>query len=199
MHRTPWGPLTRLRVEGDNGLDVHLLLGPEDRAAGEVLEAGVAALDGAYATTYGDALPKGDAVAPGVGVTTVPSWDKKPTLAVCSVAFTVDAEHDLLDQAPLFGLESAQNAARGHFPGVSAYPLAVSAARQSATATFGALGFRAAAVTAVAAMPGSAPMTPPYKARQVEARFDRPFGFLAVRRETGLVLTAGWMADPDTR
>ncbi|MER7399860.1 serpin family protein [Streptomyces sp. NPDC000151] len=199
LHTTPWGPLARLRVEGDNGLDVHLLLGPEDRPAGEVLDAGIAALDGAYATTYGDALPEGDAVGPGLRVTTVPSWDTEPTLAVRSVAFTVDAEHDLLGRAALFGLESAQNAARGHFPGISAYPLAVSAARQSATATFGALGFRAAAVTAIAAAPGGAPMTPPYRTRQVEARFDRPFGFLAVQRDTGLVLAAGWVARPDTR
>ncbi|MFI8997599.1 serpin family protein [Streptomyces sp. NPDC053542] len=199
VHSTPRGPLTRLRVEGDNGLDVHLVLGPEGHAGGEVLDAGIAALDGAYPTTYGDALPKGDEVAPGVGVTAVPSWDKQPTLVTRSVPFTVDAEHDLRDHAALFGLESALDTTRGHFPGISAYPLAVSAAKQSATATFGPLGFRAAAVTAVAAMPGSAPMTPPYKARQVEARFDRPFGFLAVQRETGLVLAAGWVAGPDAR
>ncbi|POX36173.1 hypothetical protein C3486_35020 [Streptomyces sp. Ru73] len=198
VHGTPYGPLTRLRVEGDNGLDVHLLLGPEDRTAGEVLEAGIAALEGAYATTYGDGLPEGDGVAPGVTVTTVPSRDEKPALRIRSVAFTVDAEHDLLGHAPLFGLESAQQAAQGHFPGISAYPLAISAARQSATATFGPLGFRAAAVTAMAAAPGGAPMTPPYQARQVEARFDRPFGFLAVQRATGLVIAAGWVADPGT-
>ncbi|MFC6066195.1 serpin family protein [Streptomyces ochraceiscleroticus] len=199
VHGTRCGLLTRLRVEGDEGLDVHLLLGPEERSAGEVLEAGIATLGGACPTTYGDELPEGGAVAPGVTVTTVPSRDTEPTLAVRSVAFTVDAEHDLLDHAALFGLESARNAVHGHFPGISAYPLAVSAARQSATATFGSLGFRAAAVTAVAAAPGGAPMPPSHRARQVEARFDRPFGFLAVQRATGLVIAAGWVADPGTR
>ncbi|MGI5471994.1 serpin family protein [Streptomyces sp. CA-132043] len=196
VHSTPYGPLTRLRVEGDNGLDVHLLLGPEDRPAGEVLETGIAALDGAYATTYGEALPEGDAVAPGVTVGTVPSWSTGPTLVVRAVSFTVDADHDLRDRAALFGLASALDTAHGHFPGISAYPLAVSAARQSATATFGPLGFRAAAVTAVAAAPGGAPRTPQHRARQVEARFDRPFGFLAVQRGTGLVVAAGWVAEP---
>jgi hypothetical protein len=31
----------------------------------------------------------------------------------------------------------------------------------------------------------------------VRAVFDRPFGFLAVHRETRLVLAAGWVTDPE--
>ncbi|WP_052869741.1 serpin family protein [Streptomyces niger] len=199
VHATPYGPLTRLRVEGDNGLDVHLLLGTEDRPAGEVLETGIAALSGAYATTYGAALPESAAVAPGVAVTTVPSYSPAPTLVVRSVPFTVEAEQDLRDHAELFGLRSALDTAYGHFPGISAEPLAVSAAKQSATAAFGPLGFRAAAVTVLPMAAGAAPATPPYRARRAEATFDRPFGFLAVQRTTGLVLAAGWVADPGTR
>ncbi|MDW6065103.1 hypothetical protein SAZ11_53715 [Streptomyces sp. FXJ1.4098] len=82
-------------------------------------------------------------------------------------------------------------------PGISAAPLAISAAKQSATATFGALGFRAAAVTAMAAAPGGVPPTPPHRAQLVHARFDRPFGFLAVHRASGLVLMAGWVGEPE--
>jgi len=33
--------------------------------------------------------------------------------------------------------------------------------------------------------------------RLVRVSFDRPFGFLAVHRRTGLVLVAGWVDDPD--
>ncbi|MFD8866596.1 serpin family protein [Streptomyces sp. NPDC059590] len=193
---TPDGPLTTLRVAGDNGLDVHLLLGAEGAPGGQVLHTGVAALAGTYPATAVEALPPGTP-APGLTVETVQSWDQTPVLRVTAVPFTVNGEHNLLDHAPLFGLGSARNASHGHFPGISGAPLAISAARQSATATFGALGFRAAAVTALAAAPGGVPMAPPHRAKLVHARFDRPFGFLAVHRASGLVLMAGWVGEPE--
>jgi hypothetical protein len=37
---------------------------------------------------------------------------------------------------------------------------------------------------------------PRYETTRADAVFDRPFGFLAVHRETSLVLTAGWVTDP---
>jgi hypothetical protein len=41
-----------------------------------------------------------------------------------------------------------------------------------------------------AAMPqGTVPM--------IMATFDRPFGFVGVHRPTGLVLVAGWVAEPE--
>ncbi|OMI35920.1 serpin family protein [Streptomyces sparsogenes] len=193
---TPDGPLTVLRVDGEDGLDVHLLLGAEGAPGGQVLRAGVAAVGGAYPTTPGEALPLGTP-APGLTVGTVRSRDHTPALRVTAVPFTVNGEHDLLDHAPVFGLGSARSASSGHFPGISAVPLAISAARQSATATFGALGFRAAAVTALAAAPGGVPTPPPYEAKLVHASFDRPFGFLAVHRASGLVLMAGWVSEPE--
>ncbi|MFG2830301.1 hypothetical protein ACGFWI_23015 [Streptomyces sp. NPDC048434] len=79
---------------------------------------------------------------------------------------------------------------------MSAQPLAVSDARQTATAAFGALGFRAAAVTVMPVPMGSVPPPPPYRAQQISARYDRPFGFLAVHRASGLVLVAGWVTEP---
>jgi serine protease inhibitor len=108
----------------------------------------------------------------------------------------VKADHDLLALHRLFGLTTARDTRQGHFPGISGSPLAVGAARQSAVAQFGALGFRAAAVTAVMPVAGSGPPRYRYETTVVQVAFDRPFGFLAVHRETRLVLAAGWVTDP---
>ncbi|MEU9123307.1 serpin family protein [Streptomyces sp. NPDC048506] len=194
VHGTPAGPLTAVRVEGDNGLDVHLLLGGPELPGGEVLRHGVAALGGAYPTVSGAALT--DGAGPGLRVTTVPSYDGAPRLDLTATGFTVDAEHDLLKRADLFGLTTASDTSRGHFPGISDVPLAVAAARQAATATFGPLGFRAAAVTVMPFAAGSVPPPPPYQALRIAAHYDRPFGFLAVHQASGLVLVAGWVAEP---
>jgi serine protease inhibitor len=75
-----------------------------------------------------------------------------------------------------------------------AFPLAVQSATQVAMAGFSATGFKAAAVSSVAMMVGGGP--PPKKATSVTVGFDRPFGFLAVDRATGLVLFAGWIVQP---
>ncbi|MEV0369031.1 serpin family protein [Streptomyces sp. NPDC050636] len=195
VYRTPAGPLTAFDVAGDNGLDVQLLLGPEDMPGGEVLRHGLAALGGGYVSVSGAELAEG--AGPGLTVTSEPSWDGAPRVDLLTARFTVDTEHDLLERAGLFGLETAMDDSRGHFPGISETPLAVSSAKQAVTATFGPLGFRAAAVTAMSLGLGSVPQTPPYEARLVSARYDRPFGFLAVHRASGLALVAGWVTDPD--
>ncbi|UQA91787.1 serpin family protein [Streptomyces halobius] len=195
VHHTPAGPLTAFDVPGDNGLAVRLLLGPEDMTGGEVLHHGLAALGGGYRTVPGAELPEG--AGPGLTVTEMASWGRHTAGGSGHRRFAVAAEHDLLERAGLFGLEAVMDNSCGHFPGLSETPLAVSTARQTATATFGPLGFRAAAVTAVTAGVAGVPPTPPYQARLVSARYDRPFGFLAVHRASGLVLVAGWATDPD--
>ncbi|MFC8432656.1 serpin family protein [Streptomyces sp. NPDC057253] len=190
------GRVTEARVLGDHGVDVHLLLGDEHMTPGEVLEAGVAVLDGACPIAKGALLPYGPA-GPGLRVEERPcATPQQPTLELTTVAFEVRAHHDLLRLHALFGLTAARDAGQGHFPGISASPLAVGAARQSVLARFDALGFESAAVTAVAAAPGGAPPTPRHTSTVVTATFDRPFGFLAVQRETGLALTAGWVGEP---
>jgi len=106
--------------------------------------------------------------------------------------------HDLLENAELFGLTAAARRNEdGWFPEISEAPLMVQAAAQDATATFSAEGFVAAAVTAVAMMAGSAGPSFEHTVRHLTARFDRPFGFLAVHRPTGLVIACGWVADPE--
>ncbi|MEV7579506.1 serpin family protein [Streptomyces erythrochromogenes] len=192
------GPVTALTVAGagDTDLDVHLLLGAPAAPAADVLATGVAAACGALPSVAGPALPDGTP-GPGLAIATVEAFGPQPRLSVSTAAFSLSAEHDLLEDAALFGLLTATDGARGHFPGISAEPLAIGSARQSAVARFHAAGFEAAAVTAIAARPGGAPRQPVHRARHAEVRLDRPFGFLAVHRTSGLVLAAGWVTDPD--
>jgi hypothetical protein len=192
---TPQGPLSVLEVVGDTGVDVHLLLGDADMTAAQVVESGIAALSGGYATVTGAHLPSKDA-GPGLHVSTERSLTPEPTLAVRTSAFRLAADHDLLRRAKTFGLSAATDTRHGHFPGIGPGALAVDSADQSALAVFDAGGFESASVTAVAGMPGGAPPRPRYTTRLVEAVFDRPFGFLAVHRTSRLVLSAGWVADP---
>ncbi|MEW2153882.1 serpin family protein [Streptomyces sp. NPDC007189] len=193
---TPDGFVTALTVPGDNGVDVHLVLGEERMTPGQVLAAGVRIVERALPVTGGGSLPYGH-VGPGLHVEREPAVAPQPlTLDVRTVAYEVRADHDLLALAGLFGLSAAMDAGHGHFPGIGDQPLAVGQARQSAVAQFGALGFRAAAVTAVAETYGSAPPQYRYETTVVRAVFDRPFGFLAVDRESRLVLVAGWVTDP---
>lgn len=192
----PAGRVTEVKVLGDDGVDVHLLLGDEHMTPGQVLAAGAALLDGTCPVVRGSLLPLGPA-GPGLRVEERPCADpRQPTLEVTTAAFEMRAQHDLLDLHELFGLTAARDGRQGHFPGISASPLAVGSARQSVLARFDALGFEAAAVTAVAAAPGGPPPTPRYLSTVVTAAFDRPFGFLAVHRRTRLALTAGWVAEP---
>ncbi len=110
--------------------------------------------------------------------------------------FKVRGDHDLLKQKALFGLTVASDAfaTSPHFPLISSEFLYVQQALQSAVAIFSALGFEAAAITTVGMAIRSAPGN---EVRSVSVRFDRPFGFVAVHRPTGLVLVAGWVADPE--
>ncbi|MFJ3828797.1 serpin family protein [Streptomyces sp. NPDC090046] len=189
------GPLTELQVIGAHGIDVHLYLGTPEATAGQVLTAAVATLHDRRAVVPGDHLPYG-APGPGLSVNRVPSEDGSPRLRVSTVPFTVNASHNLLDRADLFGLRAAKDASQGHFPGISAEPLAIRQAVQTMTAAFGAHGFRSAAVTAFSARAGGVPRYP-FRAREISVRFDRPFGFLALHRTSRLVLNAGWVTDPD--
>ncbi|PKK14917.1 serpin family protein [Thermomonospora sp. CIF 1] len=193
---TPGGPLTMLRVTGSGDLDVHLLLGGPARMPGDVLAAGVAALAGRCSLTGGDALPEGEP-APGVVVRTMESAVLGDVMNQMVPRFTVTSSHDLLATPQVFGLQSVMDTARGHFPGISAEPLAIDQARQNVRASFQARGFEAAAVTAFAATVGSAPPAATVKVKYVQVCFDRPFAFLAVHRTSGLILVAGWVAEAD--
>ncbi|GAA2745219.1 serpin family protein [Kitasatospora cinereorecta] len=198
---TPIGPVTELRVLGEHSIDVHLLLGEAGAAPGDVLAAGLGMLDGTHRRVTADRLPTGTP-GPGLTIGYQPRYRPQPRLHVVLPEFSLRSEHDLLEHPARFGLAAASDAeaADGHFRGITTEePLYVQSARQHATATFGPLGFRAAAVTAFGLAAGSAPgryVPPPYRVLEVEADFDRPFGFLAVHRGSRLVLASGWVTDP---
>ncbi|MFD7322446.1 serpin family protein [Streptomyces sp. NPDC059875] len=193
--QTASGPLTVLKVLGDTGVDVHLLLGEEETEPGAVLKAGIDVLSGTCRTVPGDLLPLGEP-GPGLNVRNVRSYDRAPTLSVTTSPFSLTAHHDLLRFRELFGLTTALDSRRGHFPGISDAPLALADARQSAMARFDAEGFEAAAVSAIGAVGAGIAPRPAYVARRIGLYFDRPFGFLTVHRTSRLVLTAGWVAEP---
>lgn len=175
-------PLTAVTVRGGGGIDVVLLLGEAGAAPGDVLAAGIA-------TPHTSPAPLR-----GPGITVGHGW-QPPGVYLTVPPFTVDGGHDLLAHAGLFGLRAATDASRGHFPGIGPRPLAVSQGAQAATASFSALGFRAAAVTAIGTRAGGARSG---DNEHVDVVYDRPFGFLAVHRPTGLVLFAGWVDAPAT-
>ncbi|WP_329010250.1 hypothetical protein OG271_27295 [Micromonospora rifamycinica] len=184
---TAAGPVSLLTVTGTADVDVLLVLGPAGQPPARVLPAALGALD--HPTT----LPP--AVGPGVSEETVEAYDDRPELLVRTVGFTVTGDHDLLHHADLFGLATAARDG-DHFPDVSPQ-LSVSAARQSAMAEFTATGLRAAAVTAIGLRAGgAAPPRATVRRRRWCLDVDRPFGFLAVHRPTGLVLVAGWVTEP---
>ncbi|MER6204290.1 serpin family protein [Streptomyces sp. NPDC001642] len=194
---TPHGHVTRLKVLGKSAIDVHLLLGEEGMTSGQVLGAGVEILDGRHPVVPGDRLPYGD---PGPGLRVAKQrcmTPEPPTLHVTTVAYDMSARHELLRLHRLFGLTTARDATRGHFPGISPFPLAIGSAEQSVMARFGARGFHAAAVTA---FEGAAAGVPDlrYVTTVITARFDRPFAFLALHRHTRLVLAAGWVTEPES-
>lgn len=187
------GRVTRLRVEGSGGIDVHLLLGEEGSAPAAVLAHG---MDLAVPATPGSSLPLG-ANAPGLTVEETRASDPRPELAVQAVRFAARDGHDLL-ASPIFGLRAASRSPQRpglHFPAISDDPLAVSQARQDAMAVFSSTGFEAAAVTAVA-MTRAAYVAPDSIRKTVRVTIDRPFGFFATHRATGLILVAGWINEP---
>ncbi|HEX6681616.1 MAG TPA: GNAT family N-acetyltransferase [Candidatus Limnocylindrales bacterium] len=186
---TPSGPLTRVRIEGTREVDVYLVAG---NLAGGNLAAGIRSLSGEYPQTLGSALLESGGSGPGVSATSAPAFDPTPEVHLATVKFTVQSGHDLLENAVLFGLSAATDRSRGHFPGISPFPLAISAARQETVATFSATGFESASVTAMGAVVGG---IPPQTKPVLKVDVRPPFGFLAVHRPSGLLLTAGWIAD----
>ncbi|MFE6815467.1 serpin family protein [Streptomyces sp. NPDC057677] len=190
----PFGPLTVLRVLGNTGVDVHLLLGPEEADGGAVLSAGIELLSGARKAVPGDLLPLGTP-GPGLRVGLRLSETREPSLDVSTSPFSLTSDHDLLAHARLLGLTAACVPDPAPLPGVSEEPLVVEGAQQTAVARFHARGFEAASVSAMAAV-GCGMPDRWYRVRSIELDIDRPFGFLAVHRTSRLVLSAGWVAEP---
>ncbi|WP_433018382.1 serpin family protein [Kribbella sp. CA-294648] len=186
--------LTVVTVRGQADVDVLLGIGSAEAAQGDVLAGLLAAAEGGVsgAELIGQGEP-GDEVAPGVkiGQTTAPV----PEVKLSVPAFSVRVEHDLLAQRQLFGLSAVTSSPRGsgHFSAISPEQLVVGQARQTVLARFFATGFEAAAVTAMGLMRTSMQTS---QSRRLEVSLDRPFGFVAVHRETRLPVVAGWIDQP---
>ncbi|MCD0446904.1 hypothetical protein LO763_25110 [Glycomyces sp. A-F 0318] len=186
-----------LTLEGDGDIDVLLGLGRDDLAPHAVMDA---LLDAAADPAWGRSAAGLDPGASAVGVTVAEYRGTRPQTApetdVQTVRFKLDADLDLGEDAEALGLELAADEDRARFDRLAAEPVYVSQARQSCTAEFSATGFEAAAVTAIAmARAGSIPKFD-HRRKKASIAFDRPFAYLARHRPTGLVLVAGWVAEP---
>ncbi|WP_375539101.1 serpin family protein [Actinomadura sp. J1-007] len=202
LHRPPRAGLRRRRADRRRHHGLRRRNGrhrppprPRRPVPGTVLTAAIGTLDHRHPAVTAADLPEGTP-GPGITVRYEESPFPAPALLLTVPPFTVSSSHDLLSLPDVFGLATVTDPSRGHFPGISAAPLAVGQAKQNALARFDAHGFEAAAVTAIAAAPGGAPPTTTHRARRVEVTFDPPFGFLTVHRPSGLVLTTGWISRP---
>jgi serine protease inhibitor len=186
--------LTLITVVGDADVDVLLGIGQPQASQADVLAALLQARgEGVPGSRLIEQGPPGTEVAPGVRVGQTRS--PRPDLKLSLPSFNVEAEHNLLESAELFGLNTVTTVPRagGHFSAISPMPLSVGQAKQKVLARFFATGFEAAAVTAVGIMLASMPTQ---QARRLDVTLDRPFGFVAVLRESRLPIVAGWVATP---
>lgn len=182
--------VTRVVVEGDGDLDVHLLLGDRQSPA-DVLAAGLRELAGETAVRPAADLPKG----PGFTFSQIRSEDHDDIVRLELPSFEIRARHNLMEHADLFGLSSLTDPVTSHLPLLSPIPLYVSDGAQSVLARFFAEGFEAAAVTAFDVAATGAPDWR-YDVTLMRIMFDRPFGFLAVHRFSRLAVVAGWVSSP---
>lgn len=185
------GVVTRVVVEGDGDVDVHLLLGT-DQSPAEILGAGLRELSGQAQVRL--AADTGDRGGPGLTVERLKSARPKDMLELSLPSFEIKTKHNLLANRDLFGLRLLTTST-SHLPRLSPIPLAISGGAQDVLARFFAEGFEAAAVTAFGALTGALPELP-YDVTYVSVDFDRPFGFLAVHRPSRLAVVAGWVKSP---
>jgi serine protease inhibitor len=190
---TPVGQLTTFRAKGSGSVDVHLIIAADAVSTGDVLTQAIEHLLSSEGGRRGSELAIGQS-APGLVVRL--GWvdeGKSDELHVQTVRFDVASTHDLLGIRDIFGLATA--AELEDFAGISAELLMVQSGVQSARARFTDEGFEAAAASAFA-LRTLGKVLPSHEVKVLDVSFDRPFGFLAIDRNSGLVLFAGWLQDP---
>ncbi|MEM8926499.1 MAG: serpin family protein [Actinomycetota bacterium] len=183
---------SRVIVTSQTHLDVHLVAGDGEADAADVVEAGFAAVDGRAPVLPGTSLEDGDAGG-ALQVRTIESMETQLRLSVAVPAFTLRTQHDLLARPSELGLAAATSAA-ADFSSMSDHQPIVSQGVQSAMIEFGAEGFRAAAVTAMDIMAGSA-MRATQQVLLASVNHDGPFAVFVVERAQSMVLFHGWV-DP---
>jgi len=185
------GTVTRVVVEGDGDVDVHLLIG--DQQPAEVLAVGLRELSGEAQVCLAAEL-EGDG--PGLTVEREPSVYPDDIVHLRLPSFEITAKHNLMEHVDLFGLRLLIDPYISHLPLLSPDPLSITAGAQSVLARFFAEGFEAAAVTAFGAMASGAMPRERYEITSVDVTFDRPFGFIAVHRPSRLAVVAGLVDSP---
>lgn len=185
--------ISRIIVEADNGLDVYLLAGSETDSPSAVVTAGLSELLGTAKVINGDQLKDGDQA----GCLKASLYHSEASkIHLRLPQFEISSTHDLLRSPETFALKSACDKSRGHFPGISEFPLAVDQAAQNAMMSFGPKGFEAAAVTAISLLAGGCgTVEQNEKKLQLIATFDRSFGFIVVESESKLALFTGWVTE----
>jgi len=190
------GPVTLTRVDGLKDFDVYLMIGDEDAQPADVLATGLAAVGGMQEAVPVETVPVDEWTdeRPPPGATVTRILAPAPQVRLTCLPFDIRVKHDLLAEAETFGLETASAPKRARFPGISALQTFVSAAGQNTMAQFTAQGFAAAAVTVMMAATTSMPV--PRPTTRTDVSYTWPYGFAAVMRRSGLILAAGWVAQP---
>lgn len=206
--------ITTVRVEGrsydqpySGATNCYLVLGEKGAPASETLSRGLAVVrkHGDSPISYESAMKLA-----GSGVTvrvekSYPDGDQgRPFVKIITPGFKVSADHDLLE-SDVFGLQTAKEEAERldqHFPGITKSPCWVRAAGQNAVARFGRGGFQAAAVAHLraACKTAAARRFSPQKALQtlcLDVKIGRPFGFICIEENTGVVLFGGWVTEKE--
>src|SRR4029077_2774809 len=122
--RTRVGPVTLVELKGKDRISVFLVTAEAGVPPGDVVAEAIDLLRAPGRCRPGSGLQVGDS-APGVTVGMAPGMSQ-PTLLLTTVPFEIESNHDLLERAALFGLATAADTSRGHFPRISKTPLAVS-------------------------------------------------------------------------
>lgn len=187
-----------LTVPGDGDIDVLLALGREDLGPQAIMDTLISASTYPAWGRSSTELAVGER-AVGVEVTETRSTQPQtgPEIDVQTVRFNLDSDIDLSEDAPALGLVIASDEVQARFDRLAAEPVYVSQAKQTATATFSATGFEAAAVTAIAMTRAAGFVKPQHRHVRTSVRFDRPFAYLARHRPSGLILIAGWVDRPE--
>lgn len=185
--------VSRVICETRGGFDVHLLGGEVRDLPGTVLGAGFDALSGRAKVVSAASLKNGDRGGC-LSVRTVERIDAGLPLYISLPAFEFSESTDMTTTPELFGIATALDKERGHFPDISGIPIYLGRAEQSIAVGFQASGFYADALTEVEMQFAGNPS----QALAVDVSFDRPFGFLVVEKEPGLVVFGGWVAHTET-
>ena len=182
--------ISRIVIAAKGDLDVHLIAGSETDSSCDVISAGLAELLGEAEIIPGENLEEGESHG---CLKAILMRGGRRMLSIRLPQFEVSSSHDLIERADLFGLRSGSDSSKGHFPGISKTPLAISKAAQTATMAFGPEGFEAAAISALRFLVGSKYQSE--KSLSLKANFEGPFGFIVIQRSTQLALFTGWVTD----